>query len=37
MPIPHVIALSARDGLGIDQWLEWLILNRVNALAPVMA
>jgi hydrogenase nickel incorporation protein HypB len=37
MPIPHVIALSAREGLGIEQWLEWLEVSRVNAFEPAMA
>jgi len=37
IPIPHGIALSAREGLGIDQWLEWLEVSRVNAFEPAMA
>jgi len=37
MPVPNVIALSAREGFGVDDWLAWLQRSRVDAFQEVMA
>jgi hydrogenase nickel incorporation protein HypB len=37
MPVPNVIALSTRGGLGVDDWLSWLQRNRAMAFEEVMA
>ncbi|HEX7681157.1 MAG TPA: hydrogenase nickel incorporation protein HypB [Thermoanaerobaculia bacterium] len=37
MPVPNVIALSTRGGLGVDDWLGWLERNRAMAFEEVMA
>lgn len=37
MPNPNVIALSAREGFGVDDWLAWLQRHRANAFQEVMA
>jgi hydrogenase nickel incorporation protein HypB len=37
MPVPRVIALSAREGLGLVQWAEWLQNSRIAAFGEVMA
>ena len=37
MPVPNVIALSARGGLGVDDWLGWLERNRALTFQEVMA
>jgi hydrogenase nickel incorporation protein HypB len=37
MPVPNVIALSAREGFGVDDWLAWLKRSRVDAFEEVMA
>jgi hydrogenase nickel incorporation protein HypB len=37
MPVPNVIALSAREGFGVDDWLGWLQRSRVDAFEEVMA
>jgi hydrogenase nickel incorporation protein HypB len=31
MPNPRIIAVSARDGIGIDKWCEWLTSHQVFA------
>lgn len=37
MPVPDVIALSTRGGLGVDDWLGWLERNRALTFEEVMA
>ena len=37
MPVPNVIALSTRGGLGVDDWLGWLERSRAMAFEEVMA
>ncbi|HXH38168.1 MAG TPA: hydrogenase nickel incorporation protein HypB [Thermoanaerobaculia bacterium] len=37
MPVPNVIALSAREGFGVDDWLGWLKRSRAAAFQEVMA
>jgi hydrogenase nickel incorporation protein HypB len=37
MPVPNVIALSTRGGLGVDDWLGWLTRSRALAFEEVMA
>jgi Ni2+-binding GTPase involved in maturation of urease and hydrogenase len=31
MPNPRIIAVSAREGTGIDKWCEWLASHQVFA------
>ncbi len=37
MPVPNVIALSTRGGLGVDDWLGWRERNRAMTFEEVMA
>ena len=37
MPVPNVIALSSRGGLGVDDWLGWLERNRAMAFQEAEA